>query len=103
MEGPITEGCEKGVDVAIWDIAIGKARAKERELSRLGIRCMAIECDVTDSGAVFASTQRTVEEFGTVDILINGVGASRKAVWVKNYIRQWNYPKSGLFLIRYKV
>jgi NAD(P)-dependent dehydrogenase (short-subunit alcohol dehydrogenase family) len=70
---------QEGVDVAIWDIAMGKARSKERELSRLGIRCIAIECDVTDGGAVSASTQRTVEEFGTVDILINGVGASRKA------------------------
>ena len=24
-------------------------------------------------------------------------------VWVKNYVRQWNCPKSGLFLIRYEA
>jgi len=77
--GAIAAGlAEEGVDLAIWDIAGDRAEARASELSLSGIRAAAIECDVTDEEAVRAATRRTVEEFDTVDILVNGVGASRR-------------------------
>ncbi|MGM0604974.1 MAG: SDR family NAD(P)-dependent oxidoreductase [Halobacteriota archaeon] len=39
-------------------------------------RAIAIECDVTDRNAVDALVDATVEEFGTIDCLINNAGAS---------------------------
>jgi 3-oxoacyl-[acyl-carrier protein] reductase len=39
-------------------------------------RALAIECDVRDRDAVDALVDATVEEFGTVDCLINNAGAS---------------------------
>ncbi|THE65299.1 glucose 1-dehydrogenase [Salinadaptatus halalkaliphilus] len=37
---------------------------------------LAIECDVTDRDAVDALVEATVEEFGTIDVLVNNAGAS---------------------------
>ena len=39
-------------------------------------RALAVECDVRDRDAVDALVDATVEEFGTVDCLINNAGAS---------------------------
>jgi 3-oxoacyl-[acyl-carrier protein] reductase len=43
---------------------------------RDGGECLAIECDVTDRDAVDALVEATVEEFGSVDTLVNNAGAS---------------------------
>ncbi|WP_313691403.1 SDR family NAD(P)-dependent oxidoreductase [Halorarum halobium] len=43
---------------------------------RDGGRCLAVECDVTDAGAVGALVDATVEEFGGLDCLVNNAGAS---------------------------
>lgn len=37
---------------------------------------LAVECDVTDRGAVEALVEATVEEFGGIDCLVNNAGAS---------------------------
>lgn len=39
-------------------------------------RALAVECDVTDRAAVEALREATIEEFGTVDVLVNNAGAS---------------------------
>ena len=41
------------------------------EIRALGRRAVAVRCDVTDRAQVDAAVARTVEEFGSVDILIN--------------------------------
>jgi 3-oxoacyl-[acyl-carrier protein] reductase len=41
-----------------------------------GGRALAVECDVTDRGAVEALADATAEEFGGIDVLINNAGAS---------------------------
>jgi NAD(P)-dependent dehydrogenase (short-subunit alcohol dehydrogenase family) len=43
---------------------------------RDGGECLAIECDVTERDAVDALVEATVEEFGSVDTLVNNAGAS---------------------------
>ncbi len=46
------------------------------EIRADGGDCLALECDVTDRGAVERLVDTTVEEFGGVDCLINNAGAS---------------------------
>ena len=45
-----------------------------KEIQEMGRRSAAIKCDVTDRDQVQATVARIVEEFGSVDILINNAG-----------------------------
>ena len=44
------------------------------EIQGMGRRAGAVKCDVTDREQVAATVARTVDEFGSVDILINNAG-----------------------------
>jgi NAD(P)-dependent dehydrogenase (short-subunit alcohol dehydrogenase family) len=69
---------EEGVSVAIWDLSLEAARGKSDEIINSGGRALAVQCDVTSKEAVARALEQTLAEFGTVDILINGAGGSRK-------------------------
>ncbi|HLM36029.1 MAG TPA: SDR family NAD(P)-dependent oxidoreductase [Gaiellaceae bacterium] len=44
------------------------------EIRSLGRRALAVRCDVTDRQQVSAAVERTVTEFGSVEILVNNAG-----------------------------
>jgi NAD(P)-dependent dehydrogenase (short-subunit alcohol dehydrogenase family) len=62
-------------------IASRTAAELEASASRIaeesGSRCLAVPTDVKDEEAVIRMVQRTVDEFGRVDILINNAGGTR--------------------------
>jgi len=48
--------------------------ATATEIQEMGRRAAAVKCDVTDRAQVDVTVARAVEEFGSVDILINNAG-----------------------------
>ena len=72
------------------------ARKKERceeaahELEKLGIRALAMACDVKDQSSVEQLVAATVAEFKRVDILINNAGISWGAPTEKMTLAEWN-------------
>src|SRR5215470_11389570 len=56
------------------------ARKKERceeaahEMQKIGIRALALACNVKDQASVQQLVDTTVSEFGSVDVLINNAG-----------------------------
>jgi len=72
------------------------ARKKERceqtagELQKLGVKTMALGCDVKNPAAVQAVVDAAVNEFGRVDILINNAGTSWGAPVESMTLDQWN-------------
>jgi 3-oxoacyl-[acyl-carrier protein] reductase len=79
-------------DVAEWGPLAQAAKgqgivyteATAREIQALGQRSAAIKCDVTDRGQVDATVARVVEEFGSLDILINNAGTLDHAAQFHN-------------------
>ena len=65
----------QGADIAIL------ARRKEKldkvagEIKELGVKCLSLQCDVTDTASIVAAAGAVKAEFGKVDILINNAGS----------------------------
>jgi NAD(P)-dependent dehydrogenase (short-subunit alcohol dehydrogenase family) len=68
----------EAVKVAILDISKEKCEAVAEEIKCSGGEAIAIKCDVTDPTAVRQATKKTLEQFKTIDILVNGAGGAVK-------------------------
>lgn len=72
------------------------ARKKERceqaaeELKQLGVRTLALGCDVKNPDQIRAVVEGAIAQFGHVDILINNAGTSWGAPVEEMLLEQWN-------------
>jgi NAD(P)-dependent dehydrogenase (short-subunit alcohol dehydrogenase family) len=72
------------------------ARKKERceqaaaELKQLGVKTLALGCDVKKPNDVQAVVDATVAQFGRIDIMINNAGTSWGAPVEEMRLEQWN-------------
>jgi len=72
------------------------ARKKERcelaaeELKQLGVKTLALGCDVKNPDQVQAVVDATVSQFGRIDILINNAGTSWGAPVEEMRLEHWN-------------
>jgi NAD(P)-dependent dehydrogenase (short-subunit alcohol dehydrogenase family) len=64
----------EGAAVAVADVAAGRAEAVAAEVRAGGGRALAVGVDVTDPGQVQALVDRTVAEFGGLDVLMTAAG-----------------------------
>ena len=77
--GQIAEAfANQGVGVAIWDLSLAAACKKRDEIVSAGGKAIAVQCDATDKSSVANALEQTLVEYGSVDILVNGAGGSRK-------------------------
>ncbi len=63
-----------GADIAIWGRNADKNTAAAAELEGLGVRVLALECDVADEQQVVTSFAQTVEALGKVDSMFANAG-----------------------------
>ena len=72
------------------------ARKKERceqaaqELQQIGVKTLALSCDVKDPASIQEVVDATLAAFGQVDILINNAGVSWGAPVEEMPLEQWN-------------
>ncbi|WP_371667350.1 SDR family oxidoreductase [Streptomyces sp. NBC_00289] len=79
-----------GADVVVNYVA-GREEADKvvEEIASYGVRAAAYEADVSNEDQVVAMTQRMVEEFGTIDILVANAGMQRDAAFTEMTLAQW--------------
>jgi NAD(P)-dependent dehydrogenase (short-subunit alcohol dehydrogenase family) len=65
---------QAGADVACADLNAAAAGETVAQVEKHGRRAVAITCDVSDEQQVIAMVERTVSEFGRLDILFNNAG-----------------------------
>lgn len=72
------------------------ARKKERceqaaeELQELGVKTLALGCDVKNADQVRDVVEKTVSQFGRIDILVNNAGTSWGAPVEEMRLEHWN-------------
>ena len=80
-----------GADVAItYRNSEREARETVIDLSGLGVRAFAFQCDVTDEASVGAMIKETGRELGRIDILVNNAANYETVEFEKLTVRQWD-------------
>jgi len=80
-----------GADVAItFRKSAREARDTVVDLSALGVRAFAVQCDVTDEASVRAAMKEAGRELGRIDILVNNAANYETAEFEKLTVQQWD-------------
>jgi 3-oxoacyl-[acyl-carrier protein] reductase len=83
----------EGAHVVIADINEGTTNEVAQEVQNLGAKAVAVETDVSHLDSVLAMVERTIEEFGRVDVLINNASifsAIKMKPFEKIDLEEWN-------------
>lgn len=72
--GIAIEMAKAGADVIVADLNPNKAEETVQRIEAIGVKTLNVIGDVTKPENVDALLKKAVEEFGTVDILVNNVG-----------------------------
>ena len=65
---------EAGAHIVIGDLNIEKAQKVVEEVEQIGVRALAVQCNILDDQSLVNLVDLTVKTFGTVNILINNAG-----------------------------
>lgn len=80
-----------GADVAItFRDSLRDAQRTVIDVSGLGVRALALACDVTDEKSVKTAVKEAVRELGGIDILVNNAANYETATFEKLTLAQWD-------------
>ncbi|WEG12044.1 SDR family oxidoreductase [Pullulanibacillus sp. KACC 23026] len=81
---------EMGASVVACSRRVENCEALVKEIEALGGEALALPCDITKPEAVENVVNRTLEKFGTIDILVNNSGASWGAPALEMPLEAWH-------------
>lgn len=81
---------EMGADLVLCARKQEPCEQAAEELQQLGVKTLALACDVRNQGAIQQVVEATVSRFGRIDILINNAGTSWGAPVEEMRLEHWN-------------
>lgn len=85
----------QGADLVITARRIEKLESLAEEIRAMGVKCLPIKCDVTDSAMVDTAAETVEKEFGKVDVLVNCAGAAANAGVLNMTNDEWDFTMSA--------
>ena len=80
-----------GADVAITFLTSRRdAQRTGADLRQLGVRALAVRCDVRSESSVRSVTRKVTAELGGIDVLVNNAGMYETVDFEKISLRQWD-------------
>jgi 3-oxoacyl-[acyl-carrier protein] reductase len=79
-----------GAAVAAVDVAREEAERVSDQVSSKGVRCIALEADVSDRRSTQTMVENVVDEFGGVDILVNNAAIYPLRPWTEIEEEEWD-------------
>ena len=80
----------EGALVAVGDVQVDAAEGVAEEIVQRGGRALAVGVDVGDAGQVQAFVDRTVAEFGRLDVMFANAGIAHSAPFLEHAEAQWH-------------
>ncbi|MDM5327268.1 SDR family oxidoreductase [Neobacillus sp. CF12] len=104
----IAEGfAEAGANVVVCSRKLEACQEVSEGLKKIGVDSLALQCDVTNPEDVKNVVQKTLEEFGRIDILVNNSGATWGALAEEMPLQAWkkviDVNVTGTFLMSQTV
>lgn len=91
-----------GLNVVVSDILLKEAENTAKELEGIGVKSMAIKTDVSNHQDVENLIKTTVQQWGSVDFLVNNAGVTRDNLSIRMKEEEWdmvlNINLKGTFL-----
>jgi NAD(P)-dependent dehydrogenase (short-subunit alcohol dehydrogenase family) len=82
---------QAGADVAItFRTSAREAQHTVVDLASLGVRALALHCDITDEASVKSMMKEAGRELGRIDILVNNAANYNTAEFERLTVRQWD-------------
>jgi len=104
-----TELADRGADIAFnYAQSVEAANSLKSELESAGVRVLAVQCDVGNTGAAAEMVKQVKETFGRIDFLVNNAGITRDNLILRmkeedwdevintNLKGAWNFAKAAL-------
>ncbi|MGE8077553.1 SDR family oxidoreductase [Peribacillus loiseleuriae] len=80
---------EAGANIVIASRDITACEAAKEELSKMGVKVLAFQCDITKKADIDHVVSESVAEFGSIDILVNNSGTSWVSPMLDLKEHQW--------------
>jgi gluconate 5-dehydrogenase len=84
----------QGADIAILARRTDKLEKVAEEIKELGVKCLSIKCDVTDTDSIKAAVEAVKAEYGKADILVNNAGSGGVGPAEDTTDNDWNHTIS---------
>lgn len=79
-----------GANIVVSDVNIEEAEKTAKEIEALGVKAIAIKCNVADANDVTELVKKTQETFDTIDILVNNAGVTRDNLMMRMEEKDWD-------------
>lgn len=82
---------KEGANVVIADISVEKAQQTAEEISKeYGVKTLAVKANIANSEEVKNMFNKTIEEFGEYDAIVNNAGINRDRMIHKMSYEEWD-------------
>jgi 3-oxoacyl-[acyl-carrier protein] reductase len=81
---------KEGADIAICDVNAEALAVTQKDIEALGRKALTGTVDVTKSAEADDFTQKSLDKFGKIDILINNAGITRDGLLVRMSESDWD-------------
>jgi len=87
---------QAGAKVAVLDLNEQAAGKIADDIKKQGGKALAVKCNVLDKDSVNTAHQKVVNEFGAVDVLINGAGGNKKEASTSPQMSFFDMPADAI-------
>ena len=82
---------KQGANVVLLARRIERLNDLKNEIEKLGVKALAIKCDVTSTSEIDNAASISEKEFGKIDILVNCAGASKDKGVLDMQDEEWDF------------